>query len=59
MVALDPDKGTVPLAAQSYVKVGLSGALLAELAIAGNLDIKDGRVVPAGGTYRLASWPRS
>ena len=50
LVALDPDKGTVPLAAQSYVKVGLAGALLAELAIAGNLDIKDARVVPAGGT---------
>jgi hypothetical protein len=48
LVALDPVKGTVPLGARTYLNVGLAGALLAELAIAGNLGIKDGRIVPAG-----------
>jgi hypothetical protein len=48
LVALDPVKGTVPLGAKTYLNAGLAGALLAELAIAGNLGIKDGRIVPAG-----------
>ena len=48
LVALDPVKGTVPLGARTYLNAGLAGALLAELAIAGNLGINDGRIVPAG-----------
>ena len=48
LVALDPVKGTVPLGARTYLNVGLAGAVLAELAIAGNLGIRDGRIVPAG-----------
>ena len=48
LVALDPVKGTVPLGTRTYLNAGLAGALLAELAIAGNLGIKDGRIVPAG-----------
>ena len=35
LVALDPVKGTVPLGARTYLNAGLAGALLAELAIAG------------------------
>jgi len=38
----------VPLGARTYLNAGLAGALLAELAIAGHLGIKDGRIVPAG-----------
>ena len=48
LVALDPVKGTVSLGARTYLNVGLAGAVLAELAIAGNLGIRDGRIVPAG-----------
>jgi hypothetical protein len=48
LVALDPVKGTAPLGARTYLNAGLAGALLAELAVAGNLGIKDGRIVPAG-----------
>ena len=49
LVALHPVKGTVPLAARSYLRVGLSGALLAELAIAGELQIHNGRVTRSDG----------
>jgi hypothetical protein len=48
LLALDPDKGTVPLGCQDYVKVGLSGALLAELALRGSIVVDDGRVVVSG-----------
>ncbi len=44
LVAVD-DKGHVPVGSDTFVKVGLTGALLAELAIDGQLTIgDDGRV---------------
>jgi hypothetical protein len=48
LVALDPVTDSVLLGARTYLNAGLAGALLAELAIAGNLGIKDRRIVPAG-----------
>ena len=44
LVAVD-DKGHVPAGSDAFVKVGLTGALLAELAIDGHLTIgNDGTV---------------
>jgi Golgi phosphoprotein 3 (GPP34) len=39
LLALDPDKGRVPSGSRDYLKIGLSGALLAELAVEGRLVI--------------------
>jgi Golgi phosphoprotein 3 (GPP34) len=43
LVAVD-DKGHVPMGSDAFVKVGLTGALLAELAVDGQLTIGDGTV---------------
>jgi hypothetical protein len=47
LVAVD-DKGQVPFGGDAFIKVGLSGALLAELAIDGRLMIADDGTVRAG-----------
>lgn len=44
------DKGHVPVGADAFIKAGLSGALLAELAIDGSLTIADDGTVRAGDT---------
>ncbi|NHC13049.1 GOLPH3/VPS74 family protein [Motilibacter deserti] len=49
LLGLDPAKGTVVNSARQYVKVGLSGALVAELALAGQVELRDRRFVPIGG----------
>lgn len=49
LIALDPESGRVPMGAQDYVKVGLSGALLAELALTGRVKIDGGRITVVPG----------
>ncbi len=49
LIALDPESGRVPMGAQDYVKVGLSGALLAELALSGSLAMSGGRITVVAG----------
>lgn len=49
LVALDPDKGSLPMGMCDYVKIGLAGALLAELALAGAIGVRDGKVVAVPG----------
>jgi hypothetical protein len=49
LVAVD-DKGHVPVGSDAFVKVGLTGALLAELAVDGQLTIGDDGTVRAGDT---------
>ena len=44
LIALDPRTGRIPLGTKSYLKVGLAGALLAELALDGHLELNAGRV---------------
>ena len=44
------DKGRVPLGSDSFVDIGLTGALLAELAIDGRLTIAEDGTVRAGDT---------
>ncbi|NHC43744.1 GOLPH3/VPS74 family protein [Motilibacter aurantiacus] len=48
LLGLDPEKGTVVNSARQYVKVGLSGALVAELALDGQVELRDRRFVPSG-----------
>ena len=45
---MDADSGNAPVGAGSYLSIGLSGALLAELMLAGSLTVTHGRVVPVG-----------
>jgi Golgi phosphoprotein 3 (GPP34) len=49
LVAVD-DKGHVPFGSEAFIKVGLSGALLAELAMDGRLMIAGDGTVQAGDT---------
>lgn len=49
LVAVD-DKGHVPMGSGTFVKVGLTGALLAELAMDGQLTIGDDGTVRTGDT---------
>lgn len=49
LVGLDPAKGSLPMGTSDYVKIGLSGALLAELALMGAIDVRDGKVVAVPG----------
>jgi hypothetical protein len=49
LVAVD-DKGHVPVGSGTFVKVGLTGALLAELAMNGQLTIGDDGMVRTGDT---------
>ena len=44
------DKGRVPFGSDSFVNIGLTGALLAELAIDGRLTIDEDGTVRAGDT---------
>ncbi len=44
LIALDPQTGRIPLGTKDYLKVGLSGALLAELGIDEHLELTAGRV---------------
>jgi Golgi phosphoprotein 3 GPP34 len=44
------DKGHVPFGGDAFIKVGLSGALLAELAIGGRLTIAEDGTIRAGDT---------
>ena len=48
LLSLDPEKGTVVNSARAQVKVGLAGALIADLALAGQIELRDRRFVPAG-----------
>jgi Golgi phosphoprotein 3 (GPP34) len=44
------DKGHVPVGGDAFIKIGLAGALLAELAIDGRLTIAEDGTVRAGDT---------
>jgi Golgi phosphoprotein 3 GPP34 len=48
LLGLDPDRGTVVNTARQYLVVGLSGALVGELALAGAVQLSGGRFVAVG-----------
>lgn len=48
LIGLDPVKGSLPMGTSGYVTIGLSGALLAELALLGGIRLREGNVVAAG-----------
>lgn len=49
LIAFDPDTGRAPTGSQDYLKVGVSGALLAELVLAGRLVLDQGRIAAVPG----------
>lgn len=49
LIALDPQTGRVPISSQEYLRLGVSAALLAELALDGRVQIQGDRVVVVAG----------